>query len=46
LPIFDGGNMTMQRHRVKSVFADENFNPRGVMDDESIYFQKPMAATG
>jgi alkylation response protein AidB-like acyl-CoA dehydrogenase len=46
LPIFDGGNMAMQRSRVKGVLADESFNPRAAMDDESIYFQKPMAATG
>ncbi|MBN3763547.1 acyl-CoA dehydrogenase family protein [Burkholderia sp. Ac-20365] len=46
LPIFDGGNMAMQRRRVKGVLADESFNPRGAMDDESLYFSRPMEAAG
>jgi nitroalkane oxidase len=44
LPIFDGGNMAMQRRRVQSVLADKRFNPRGAMDDESIYFQGSLEA--
>ena len=46
LPIFDGGNMTMQRQRVKGVLAAENFNPRAAVDDESVYLATPMAASG
>lgn len=46
LPIFDGGNMSMQRQRVRGVLASENFNPRAAIDDESIYFSQPMAASG
>jgi alkylation response protein AidB-like acyl-CoA dehydrogenase len=46
LPIFDGGNMALQRSRVKAVLAHESFNPRAALDDESIYSQRPMAATG
>lgn len=46
LPIFDGGNMAIQRRRVKGIMAHEHFNPRAAMDDESIYFQGPVAATG
>ncbi|BAN26344.1 acyl-CoA dehydrogenase family protein [Caballeronia insecticola] len=46
LPIYDGGNMALQRRRVKGVLAHERFNPRAAMDDEPIYFQKHAEAAG
>lgn len=45
LPIFDAGNMTMQRRRVEGVLAADGFNPRGAMDDEAIYVQR-MTGSG
>ena len=44
LLIYYGGNMGMQRRRVQRIIADENFNPRAVMDDDFIKFDKSMAA--
>jgi alkylation response protein AidB-like acyl-CoA dehydrogenase len=42
LPIYDGGNMGMQRRRVHGIIAHEDFNPRAIMDDEFIEFTKSM----
>ena len=42
LPIYDGGNMGMQRRRVHGVLAHESFNPRAAMEDETVYFEKAM----
>jgi nitroalkane oxidase len=36
--------MGMQRRRVQRIIADENFNPRAVMDDDFIKFDESMAA--
>jgi alkylation response protein AidB-like acyl-CoA dehydrogenase len=44
LPIYDGGNMGMQRRRVHGIIADENFNPRAIMDDDFVKFDKSMEA--
>jgi nitroalkane oxidase len=41
-----GGNMGMQRRRVHGIIADENFNPRAIMDDDFVKFDKSMEATG
>ncbi|MBR8030249.1 acyl-CoA dehydrogenase family protein [Burkholderia cenocepacia] len=46
LPIYDGGNMGMQRRRVHGVLAHESFNPRALMDDEAVYFTKEMESIG
>ncbi|GLK81754.1 hypothetical protein GCM10008174_34950 [Methylopila turkensis] len=46
LPIYDGGNMGMQRRRVHGVIAHEGFNPRAVMNDETIIFEKSMESIG
>lgn len=46
LPIYDGGNMGMQRRRVHGVIADEGFNPRAVMEDSTIVFEKSMESIG
>lgn len=46
LPIYDGGNMGMQRRRVHGVIADAGFNPRAVMEDQTITFTKEMEGIG
>ncbi|WP_433503605.1 acyl-CoA dehydrogenase family protein [Pseudonocardia halophobica] len=40
LPIYDGGNMGMQRRRVHGILADPLFNPRAIMEDEYVEFGK------
>lgn len=42
LPLYDGGNIGMQRRRVHGIMADPSFNPRAFMDDESVEFTKDM----
>ena len=42
LPIYDGGNMGMQRRRVHGIIAHDDFNPRAIMDDEYVEFTKSM----
>jgi alkylation response protein AidB-like acyl-CoA dehydrogenase len=46
LPIYDGGNMGMQRRRVHGIIAEENFNPRAIMDDDFVKFEKSMESIG
>jgi alkylation response protein AidB-like acyl-CoA dehydrogenase len=46
LPIYDGGNMGMQRRRVHGIIADEGFDPRAIMDDAHVHFDKSMEAIG
>ncbi|WKA27455.1 acyl-CoA dehydrogenase family protein [Bradyrhizobium roseum] len=46
LPIYDGGNMGMQRRRVHGIIAEESFNPRAIMDDDFVKFEKSMEAIG
>ena len=41
-PIYDGGNMGMQRRRVHGILASADFNPRALMDDEYVEFDKSM----
>jgi nitroalkane oxidase len=36
--------MGMQRRRVHGIIADENFNPRAIMDDDFVKFDKSMEA--
>src|ERR687885_2021418 len=43
-PIYDAGNMGMQRRRLHGVLANPDFNPRAVMDNENIEFTKAMEA--
>lgn len=45
LPIYDVGNMAMQRRRVKGVLAHERFNPRAAMDDDAVYFQTSVESS-
>ena len=46
LPIYDGGNMGMQRRRVHGIIADPTFNPRAIMSDEYVKFEKSMEGIG
>jgi alkylation response protein AidB-like acyl-CoA dehydrogenase len=46
LPIYDGGNMGMQRRRVHGILADENFDPRAIMEDKYVKFEKSMESIG
>ncbi len=46
LRIYDGGNMGMQRRRVHGVIVEESFNPRAIMDDDFVKFEKSMEAIG
>ncbi|MCM3849712.1 acyl-CoA/acyl-ACP dehydrogenase [Pseudonocardia sp. DR1-2] len=46
LPIYDGGNMGMQRRRVHGILADPLFNPRAIMDDEMVVFGKQHESIG
>lgn len=41
-PIYDAGNMGMQRRRIHGVLANPDFNPHALMDDEPIEFTKSM----
>jgi alkylation response protein AidB-like acyl-CoA dehydrogenase len=46
LPIYDGGNMGMQRRRVHGILADPEFNPRAIMEDEYVEFGKHHESIG
>ena len=39
-------NMGMQRRRVHGIIAEENFNPRAIMDDDVVKFDKSMESIG
>jgi acyl-CoA dehydrogenase len=41
-PIYDAGNMGMQRRRVHGIIASPEFNPRALMDNEFVDFKKSM----
>ena len=41
-PIYDGGNMGMQRRRVHGIIASPDFNPRALMNHEYVEFTKDM----
>ncbi|WP_416429739.1 acyl-CoA dehydrogenase family protein [Paenarthrobacter nicotinovorans] len=45
-PIYDGGNMGMQRRRVHGIMADPSFDPRAIMEDEFVPFTKGMESIG
>jgi len=36
----------MQRRRVHGIIAEESFNPRAIMDDDFVKFEKSMEAIG
>jgi acyl-CoA dehydrogenase len=41
-PLYDAGNMGMQRRRIHGVLASPDYNPHALMDDEPIEFTKSM----
>ena len=41
-PVYDAGNMGMQRRKIWGVMAHESFNPRSFADNEKIVFTKEM----
>jgi alkylation response protein AidB-like acyl-CoA dehydrogenase len=45
-PIYDAGNMGMQRRKIWGVMAHKSFNPRAFMDGEAITFSKDMESIG
>ncbi len=45
-PIYDAGNMGMQRRKIWGVMAHPDFNPRALMDNEAIAFTKSMEGIG
>jgi len=45
-PIYDAGNMGMQRRKIWGVLAHPSFNPRAFMDNEEIPFTKEMEGIG
>jgi alkylation response protein AidB-like acyl-CoA dehydrogenase len=42
LPLYDAGNFGMQRRRVHGVLAHPEFNPRALMEDDFVAFDKSM----
>jgi alkylation response protein AidB-like acyl-CoA dehydrogenase len=45
-PIYDAGNMGMQRRKIWGVMAHPDFNPRAFIDNEPIPFLKSMEGIG
>lgn len=45
-PIYDAGNMGMQRRKIWGVMAHKSFNPRAFVDNEAITFTKDMEGVG
>ena len=45
-PIYDAGNMGMQRRKIWGVMAHKSFNPRAFMDNEEIKFSEEMEGMG
>jgi len=45
-PIYDAGNMGMQRRKIWGVMAHPDFNPRALMDNEAIHFAKDHEGIG
>lgn len=45
-PIYDAGNMGMQRRKIWGVMSAEDFNPRAFVDNEPIKFTKQMEGLG
>ena len=41
-PLYDAGNMGMQRRRVHGIIASPEFKPRALMDNEFVEFKKSM----
>lgn len=45
-PLYDAGNIGMQRRKIWGVMADPSFNPRAFVDNEAIEFKKSMEGIG
>jgi alkylation response protein AidB-like acyl-CoA dehydrogenase len=45
-PIYDAGNIGMQRRKIWGVMADEDFDPRAFVDSKPIAFKKSMEGIG
>jgi len=46
LPIYDAGNVGMQRRKIWGVMADPEFDPRAFVDCKPIKFSKSMEGLG
>jgi alkylation response protein AidB-like acyl-CoA dehydrogenase len=46
LPIYDAGNIGMQRRKIWGVLADPDFDPRAFMDSRPVEFSKAMEGLG
>ena len=46
LPIYDGGNMGMQRRKIWGVLADDDFNPRAFAECQPFPYKKSMTGYG
>jgi len=46
LPIYDGGNLGMQRRKIWGAMSDDDFNPRGLAEGEQFVFKKSMLGYG
>jgi hypothetical protein len=46
LPIYDAGNIGMQRRKIWGVLADPDFDPRALMDCKRVKFSKTMEGMG
>ena len=45
-PLYDAGNMGMQRRKIWGVMSDPSFDPRAMMDNAVMEFTKDMEGTG
>jgi len=46
LPLYDAGNVGMQRRKIWGVMADADFDPRAFLDSKPITFKKSMEGLG
>ena len=46
LPIYDGGNMGMQRRKIWGVMADVDFDPRAFTECQAVPYKKSMTGYG
>lgn len=46
LPIYDGGNIGMQRRKIWGVMADEEFDPRALVDCQPVPYKTSMMGYG
>jgi hypothetical protein len=45
-PIYDAGNIGMQRRKIHGVMAHETFDPRAFLDSKPMVFTKEMEGIG